>query len=150
MFSKLKSLYTPDVFILQTADWAGVFLHIFTQLFYFSDQGSFFWTFAPRKKATSYHDGCALSMAHLPQQHQHRAKYRRSPGPVRPCRRGSRLRGGTTTAPTWSWDSPSLCPKPRVSCQIMLLIHFPVFLLQICSCCLIVIHLLSIKCIHKL
>lgn len=85
-------------------------------------------------------------MAHLPQQHQQQAKYHQSLGLLRCCSSGSRLRGGTTTAPTWSGCSPSLCPKPsKCPVKTMLLIRFPVFLLQIFSCCLIVIHQVCIN-----
>lgn len=130
--------------LLTGQEYFFTYFHI--KLFYFLDQGPFFWTFALQKKATSYHDGCAVSTAHLSQQHQQQATYHRSLGPVRPCSWGSRLRGGTTTAPTWSWDPPSLCPQPS-ECPVktMLLIHFPAFLLQICSCCLVVIHLVCIN-----
>lgn len=147
MFSKLKGLYTPDAFILQTADWAGVFFYIFShKTLLFLGSRFIFLNFCTAKKGYILSRWCAVRMAHLPQQHHRQAKYHQSLGLVRPCSWGSRAGEGTTTAPTWSWDSPSLCPKPS-ECPVktMLLIHFPVFLLQIRSCCFIVVHLVCIN-----
>lgn len=58
MFSKLKGLYTPDAFILQTADRAGVFFHIKSFISWIKVH--FSELLHRKKKATSYHDGCAV------------------------------------------------------------------------------------------